>query len=414
MTSNRLPDGPGGTANPERPERETSEDSRLDDAMRRADDLLVDSLRRDEQERRKRRTRRVALAALGGLVMTTLAVIALSALLAGPPGQGTKASNDPLDQAAALNQQGWALWQKGELSEAEAKFAEAVKLDPDYSVAWNGLGWARFNGGNYAKAEEAFLKAVETDDSNAAALNGLGQLYYTQNKLDKSEEYLLKAAPNAPAAWWGLARLYLFQGNYAEAQKWAQKVADSGDKSIEPLLAAAKAKSLPDDLKAQIAPPTGTGDAQAADEVQRGWKLWNQGRGAQARKVFEEYLKQHPDDANALNGLGWSLITTNKPAEAQAQFEKALKIDPAVAGAMNGLARALKAQGKTDEAIKVWEDMVKKVPGVHAGTYGLADAYLEKKQYQKAAELYEQIAQQQPNDPEVQKKLETAQKGAAG
>jgi len=324
-----------------------------------------------------------------------------------PPGDAQ------VQQAGKLNTEGWELWKKRDLDAAEEKFAEAVKIDPTFSAAWNGLGWSRFNNGKYDTAETAFLKAVQTDDSNAAALNGLGQLYYQQNKLDKAKEYLTKAAPNAPAAWWGLAKLALIQGDFDEAQKWSQKIVDSGDTSANELLSAAKAKKLDDKLRAQIAPAPAGGQEQVAGDVQRGWKLWQQGRGAQARVVFENYLKNHPDDANAINGLGWALISTAKPAEAQKQFEKCLSIDKTAAGAMNGLAVSLKNQKKLDEAIKVWEDMVKNVPGVHAGTYGLADAYMEKKQFDKALPLYEQIVQANPDDAKAKQKLERAKNASA-
>ncbi|HZN68004.1 MAG TPA: hypothetical protein VFB66_22150, partial [Tepidisphaeraceae bacterium] len=95
------------------------EEARLDEAMRRADDLLLDSLR-DEEARRRGRRRKVVLVSvgLGGLVM----ILAISAVLLGliandGATRGKRAARpggSSEEQAAAIAQQGWALWQRGE------------------------------------------------------------------------------------------------------------------------------------------------------------------------------------------------------------------------------------------------------------------------------------------------------------
>ena len=159
--------------------------------------------------------------------------------------------------AEELARQGWQLWQKGRMTEAIAKFSEAVKVDPKDANSWNGLGWASFNSGKFPEAEKAFRQAVALSPEHPAALNGLGQLALAQRKYDLAEKYLLKAAPQAPAAWYGLARLYLLQGKFAEAEKWAQKIVDSGQASADArrFLDAAKKKRLPDDLRRLIEPP---------------------------------------------------------------------------------------------------------------------------------------------------------------
>src|SRR5439155_25117739 len=94
--------------------------------------------------------------------------------------------------------------------------------------------------------------------SHAAALNGLGQISRAQRKYDLAESYLRKAAPQAPAAWFGLARLYLLQDKFEEAQEWAQKVVDSGqgDAIAQNMLEAARAHQVPEGLRLIIEPPS--------------------------------------------------------------------------------------------------------------------------------------------------------------
>ena len=160
--------------------------------------------------------------------------------------------------AALLSQEGWRFWQSGMFAEAEAKFSDAVKLAPGDANAWNGLGWASFNSGKIAEAEKAFQKVISLEPDHAAALNGLGQVYLSQREYAKAEPPLLKAAQQgASASWFGLARLCLIQGKFAEAEKWAQMAVDSGqgDAGAAKMLEAAKDKHVPEDLRRMIEPP---------------------------------------------------------------------------------------------------------------------------------------------------------------
>src|SRR5205814_2301727 len=132
-----------------------------------------------------------------------------------------------------------------------------VKLAPQDANAWNGLGWATFNSGNSREAEKAFAQVVALDPNHPAALNGLGQIFLSQRDYAKAEPMLLKAASQkASAAWFGLARLYLLQEKFADAEKWAQMLVDSGqgDAVAEKMLEAAKAKKLTEGLRATIEP----------------------------------------------------------------------------------------------------------------------------------------------------------------
>ncbi len=262
----------------------SEEQSRLDQAIRKADDLLLSSLKTEE---RRRNRRKIFWLSLGGLIMLTALLVFLFAF-AGDNKQQPAA--DPA-KATQLAQEGWNLFNHQQYGQAVDKFQEAVKLDPKNAVAWNGLGWAQFNSGQFGNAKTSFEKLLALDPKLAAGLNGLGwaqfntgeidkaeatfksllkveptipgglnglgQLYLRQRKYAEAEKYLLKAAPDAPAAWYGLARLYLLQGKYADAAKWAKKVVNSlpGDDGAKEMLKAAQDNNLPDELRKRIEPP---------------------------------------------------------------------------------------------------------------------------------------------------------------
>lgn len=399
------------------------EDARLNAAMARGDELLRGALQADE--RRRRRTK--LLWTLGGIAMlTALCLIVAAALnypvdeaqrsatkpskLAAAPTKDTATQKDP-EKAASLTQAGWSLWQQQQLAAAIEKFDAALKLDPDNTNALNGLGWARLNGGEYAAAREAFDRLLKREPKHAAALNGLGQMALAERDYVAAEKHLLKAAPSAPAAWYGLARVYLLTGKYNEAAKWLRKIENSGEKdpTVAEMLDAARAKELPDALRIKIEPPPVTGVAKLVAE---GWRLKNQGRTADAQAVFARALAESPEDPAALNGMGWLLISANDPQAARSFFERALKVEPLASGAMNGLGQSLHMSGEVDGAIAVWEQMVEKIPGVHAGTVSLANAYLEKEEFDKAAPLLEQLVAAEPNSVQFKQKLARAQDGA--
>jgi pentatricopeptide repeat protein len=425
-----LPNQPPGKRASAQAKNGLGEESRLDEAIERADQLLVSSLKKEER-RRGRRLLFIALGILvaGGVTMSLILCFVFlnpgtNAQALAPPEKnqaapadakrsvphaaGTKTvAFDNADDAGRLTAEGWSLWQKQDVNAAAAKFQQAVKLDPKNVNAWNGLGWSSFNGGNYETAQKAFRKVVAMEPKHPAALNGLGQLALAQRKYADAEKYLLKAAPQASAAWYGLTKVYLLTGKYDKAAKWAEKIMQAGeaDPDLQLLLEAAKKRQLSPELRKLIEP-----DPQAT-RVARGWQLMNQGRNDDAKTLFNEILLKEPKNAAALNGLGWCLLNSGNLDEAKTAFEKTLAVEPLAGGALNGLARVLAAQGQTDEAIKLWQKMVDKIAGPNAGTVGLANAYFEKKEYKKAVPLLEQLAKAYPTDADVKHKLDVAKAG---
>jgi tetratricopeptide (TPR) repeat protein len=382
-----------------------SEQAKLDSILAGADPVLVAAIQEDE---RRRRRKFLTIGIAGGLVMGSLIAILLMMLV----GQDARQVNPKdADRAAEVAAQAWQLWQQRDFAAAGEKFEEALKLDPGNGVAWNGLGWARLNGGDSEAAKKAFEKAVEIDPQNGASLNGLGQIAYSRKEFDKAQQYWLTAT-NAPAAWIGLAKLYLVQGKWEEAQKWAQKAADSdpADEFSQTLLSMAKNKKVEAHQRRLVEP---VADAGGGALTAKGWQFFQKMQFNQAKAAFEGALRQNPNDMAAKNGLGFALLSLGRPKEAKPHFEAVLKADPNAAGSMNGLARCLKAEGKTKEAIALWEKLDKMTAEPNAGTHGLAWAYLEEKQYEKAMIAFERLLEQEPGNGELRKGLTQAQTGAS-
>jgi pentatricopeptide repeat protein len=402
------------------------EEALLQSVLSGSDRLLADSLREEERRRRRRRLVRITLL-LGGIAMGTTLVAVLAGwltLFTPPPaetaGSGAATQQTALDEDARIERaeeiaaRGWELWQQRKMAEAAKQFEEAVELDPESANAWNGLGWARFNGGEGQSAVEAFEKCVELEPNHPAGLNGLGQAYLSFADYETAEKYLKKAAPTAPAAQYGLARLYLLTGDYGNAQTWIRKALRSqpGDESLKSMLAAARKKEIPADLRRQLEPLGKPDTGPAAKAAAEGWRQFNADKFRSAERSFRRALAKDPENLSAMNGLAFLLLNKGKASEAKPYFEKCLKADPDAAGPMNGLARCLKEEGKVDEAIALWEKMLKKYPGPNAAAVGLAVAYQERGEHAKALPYLEALVKAQPENAEFKQRLETARKEA--
>jgi tetratricopeptide (TPR) repeat protein/tRNA A-37 threonylcarbamoyl transferase component Bud32 len=186
-----------------------------------------------------------------GSINLVIALLMMSSKATVPPAWGAALPDTSVQQA-------WQLWQSGRPADALPIFREAVKRTPNDANTWNGLGWSAFNSGNTDEAAAAFQKVLTLDANHMGALNGLGQIHLARREYDAAEPMLVKAAQQgAAASWYGLTRLYLLTGKFAEAEKWAQKLDDSGqaDPVAKKMLEAAKAKTLSEGLRQTIEPP---------------------------------------------------------------------------------------------------------------------------------------------------------------
>jgi tetratricopeptide (TPR) repeat protein len=325
-----------------------------------------------------------------------------------PTGDKDAPISESAPSVESLNAEGWKLFHHGASERAVMRFAAAVALDPKSSDAWNGLGWSRFNSGDPQAATDAFKKCLSLDPNQAAALNGLGQIALSEGDLTQAEEYLKQAAPNASAAWYGLGRIYLLNGKYADAEHWIAKalVEQPNDLTLVAMLAAAKAKELPDDLKQKLTPGGTSDDVNARNA--KGWQLFFSGNNAEAEAVFRKILATDPAHLAAMNGLGFALLNQEKPKEARPYFERILALEPNSPGPLNGLARCLRDEGDLDGAIKIWERALKISPGPNDCSYSLGLAYVQQGQMSKAIPLLEISHKANPDDPQINEALEKA------
>lgn len=382
----RKPDAPNDPSDPR-------EEAQLEKALAGSDEILYESLRRDEKRRRWRIGWAFAALILTVVLLSSAAGLLVALNLVIPNQEGS---------VGDLVDQGWEYYKAGRWRKAESVFQAAASQDSESAEAWNGLGWSRFKSDAFQPAIGAFKRAITLDDGHPGAHNGLGYVYFTLRDYEQAEAHWLKVDEDAPAAWGGLAQLYLLQENYKAAEFWVRK-ALKGEPENETLLAirhAAEAGSVDDSLRMQIEPSM----------ARVGWSLLNDGRVRDARRKFRQAVGENPRDVSAQNGLGFILLNRGDIAEAKEKFEICLELQPDAAGPLNGLARCLRVEGKIEEAIDIWERMVGRSRDPNAGTHGLAWAYYELGRFEEALPFLEQLAKNDPHNTELQAAIERAER----
>jgi len=110
----------------------------------------------------------------------------------------------------------------GDMSEAEAAYRQAIRLDPADAWPWDGLGnLLAYNMDRIDEAEAAYRKAIELDPANTWAWNDLGNLLADQLKrVDEAEAAYRRAIEHDPTfawPWTNLGNVLADKNNFDEA-----------------------------------------------------------------------------------------------------------------------------------------------------------------------------------------------------
>lgn len=87
------------------------------------------------------------------------------------------------------------------------------------------------------------------------------------------------------------------------------------------------------------------------EEVLRAEAAFAEGRGEEARRIFEGFLSRHPGHARALNGLGVVQHAAGRKDSARNSFLAAVKADPGASDAVGNLSDSLRELGLHQEAL---------------------------------------------------------------
>ena len=119
--------------------------------------------------------------------------------------------------------------------EAEEKFSQVLRIDPDNAAALNYLGYMLADlDRRIDDAHDMIQKALDIDPDNGAYLDSLGWVYYRQERFELAERFLrrsLEQFKSDPVVHSHLADVYYKLGNNAEAKKHWQLSLEEWDRS---------------------------------------------------------------------------------------------------------------------------------------------------------------------------------------
>jgi predicted O-linked N-acetylglucosamine transferase (SPINDLY family) len=244
------------------------------------------------------------------------------------------------------------------LEEHDAAIAagrEAVRLRPEAAPAHNNLGLALFDAGNLTEAEEAFRHALETDPGYAKGHYNLGNLLRRSEQPEAAEASLreaLRLQPRYPQALNALGVVLDELGRDDEAARAFNQAIRLAPRYHKPLLnygnLFARLKRFDKAHSCYEQAITLKKDYLEA-WLAKATLFQQQERYPDALEALKRAARLHPDDPDVPFRVGQVHFARFAYPEAIAAFERALELDPEHGGAI-----CAKAQARGEACL--WED----------------------------------------------------------
>ena len=233
----------------------------------------------------------------------------------------------------AHNNLGWARQGRGKFAEANAHFARAVELQPDYVTAHYTWGVALLDQGRAAEAIAQFEAAVQGEPNHADAYVNLGNaLVQVRRTAEAIRHYetALQLRPGADVHYdLGVALLEL--GRPAEAEQHLLSAREANPRlphAAFQLGRTAEAAGRPAEAEQRYAEALQLDPDNAAAHRQLGFLLARRDQLAPAGEHLRAVVRLQPNDAGAHAILGDLLMLQGKPREAIASYEESLRLQP--------------------------------------------------------------------------------------
>jgi superkiller protein 3 len=289
---------------------------------------------------------------------------------------------------------GWALGQMGQWEAAARVLERATSLDAQNAFALLSLGIAYSELGRWQEAARVLNRAVEREPQNWVAHVRLAAAYEQLGDIKKAmQEYLAALGiKEDPAVLNNLARLYLLEGERAEATNQWDALADAAQQAVGRLRRALQLDSnfsvarlnLAIALRQWAKAQRNLGqEKQALDTLQEAERtlreqlkrennpnlllelarlIGDQKRWDEAMQLCREVLKGDPRNVDALLLMGYLCVSASRLADAEQAYQQALKVQPQNADAMTGLGIVAYLRGRYDDAIAWFERALKVNP----------------------------------------------------
>ena len=334
---------------------------------------------------------------------SVLIVCALFAFACQPPAAAQVGGREykRLERAAELIR-------RGQLAQAEAELAAALRARPADANALNLLGVVRAEQRRDAEAEELFMRAVKTAPALVGAYLNLGRLYLAGRKTERALWAFERAdelSPGRAEVGFNLAALYAERRDYERALSQLAKIphdpADAELTSLRVRSHLAFAESLVrkgDPARAEENYAAALALRPDDPDILRG-----AARAARARGEYEKALshlvrarKLAPESAPVLYDFAWTALRLNLLFDALSILEPLHRARPDDPGYLYALSIARLQNGERDRARDLITRYVALSPQDAAGHYVLGATLYGLKQYAPARASLERSVELAP------------------
>ena len=222
------------------------------------------------------------------------------------------------------NNLGLALFQGGELAEAEVQFTEALQQSPDYVPAYNNLGLVLARHGRLAEAAALYTEALWREPNDIKSYNNLGLVRLEEGKLAEAAALYaeaLRREPDNTMARCCLGLVLYKQGRLDEAiTELSEVLRHEPDNAVarSNLGAALGVQGRLDEAITELSEVLRHEPDNDVARSNLGAALYKQRRFEEAERLFRRVLARQPENTGALKTLAWLLALRDRESAAEA------------------------------------------------------------------------------------------------
>jgi len=299
---------------------------------------------------------------------------------------------------------------RSRMSQAEAAYGEALKINPKAARALNGLGDALYRAGRFSEAQARFEASTQADPDDLSAKIGVAKSKLALERVDDASANLKKLRDTYPgsvqvAYWFGRAQEAAGNRPLAETvYRDVLKTPNADPQTVDVYIALALLQNQQgrnDDAQKTLADaraklPDAPGIHKALGDV-----LLSQGRYPQATAEFRQALALDGEDLGARFRLGVALRRDGKFEEAGKTFEAVAGVDKEYPGLALERGLLFEGSGRTEEALKEYEGALAKAPRDPDLMLRVGCGKVSAGRAKQAEELLRKVLSDRPNSAET-------------
>jgi protein O-GlcNAc transferase len=292
--------------------------------------------------------------------------------------------------------------QNGLLGEAEAIYAQVLRLEPENADALHFSGLIAHQQGRSEVAVDLMLRAIEREPGRATFFVNLGQVFEAMREVDKAVSSYRAAASLDPAsepAHHRLGDLLLKQGILNEAAASYSRALSLMPDSPETINSMGSLLQKVGKLEQafvcyQRAISLRVNYAEAHNNLGQAHKLL--GRLAEGIASCEQAVLLKPDLAGAHSNLGEMLANRGDFKEAVKALYRAIELEPEFYDAHLNLGNAYRGQGLLMEAVGSYLDAISMAQDPAGAYNNLAETYKDQDELDKAVAAFRKALTARP------------------